>query len=81
MDTSVAGRVAEEIVFGQENVQTGATSDFKQMVKLARDYVLRYGMSDKVSFLGYIPLLIYGSWATTISRMTTCTFSHRNNAP
>jgi len=51
MDTAVAGRVAEEIVFGLDNVQTGATSDFQQLVRLARNYVLRYGMSDKVSSL------------------------------
>jgi ATP-dependent Zn protease len=49
MDTAVAGRVAEEIVFGHENVQTGATADFRMLVQLARNYVLRYGMSDKVS--------------------------------
>jgi ATP-dependent Zn protease len=49
MDTAVAGRVAEEIVFGHDNVQTGATADFRMLVQLARNYVLRYGMSDKVS--------------------------------
>jgi ATP-dependent Zn protease len=51
MDTAVAGRVAEEIVFGLDNVQTGATADFQQLVHLARNYVLRYGMSDKVRSL------------------------------
>ena len=48
MDTAVAGRIAEEIVFGMENVQTGAVGDFQSLMKLARSYVLRYGFSEKV---------------------------------
>jgi ATP-dependent Zn protease len=49
MDTAVAGRIAEEVVYGMENAETGATGDFQQLVKLARSYVLRYGFSEKVS--------------------------------
>lgn len=49
MDTAVAGRIAEEIVFGMENVETGAVGDFKALMRLARSYVLRYGFSQKVS--------------------------------
>jgi ATP-dependent Zn protease len=48
MDTAIAGRVAEEIALGMDNVQTGSTSDFQMLVRLARNYVLRYGMSDQV---------------------------------
>lgn len=48
MDTAVAGRIAEEIVFGVENAETGATADFQNLMKLARSYVLRYGFSEKV---------------------------------
>jgi ATP-dependent Zn protease len=48
MDMTVAGRVAEEIVYGAENVETGATSDFRNLMQMARSYVLRYGFSEKV---------------------------------
>ena len=48
MDSSLAGRIAEEVIYGKENSTTGATSDFARMMKLAKDYVLRYGFSEKV---------------------------------
>jgi ATP-dependent Zn protease len=51
MDTAVAGRIAEEIVYGMENVETGATGDFQNLMSLARSYVLRYGFSEKVCFI------------------------------
>lgn len=49
MDTAVAGRVAEEVVFGAENAENGASGDFRNLMKMARNYVLRYGFSEKVS--------------------------------
>jgi len=48
MDTAVAGRIAEEIVYGVENAETGATGDFKNLMSLAKDFVMRYGFSEKV---------------------------------
>jgi cell division protease FtsH len=48
MDTVVAGRIAEEVVYGMENVSTGASSDFQNLMKIARSYVLRFGFSEKV---------------------------------
>jgi ATP-dependent Zn protease len=48
MDGAVAGRIAEEVVYGMENAGTGATSDFQSMMQCARSYVLRYGFSEKV---------------------------------
>ncbi|QZA33084.1 ATP-dependent zinc metalloprotease FtsH [Hydrogenibacillus sp. N12] len=42
----LAGRVAEEIVFG--DVSTGAYSDFKQATDIARRMVMEYGMSEKL---------------------------------
>lgn len=62
MDTAVAGRIAEEIVYGIENVETGATGDFQNLMSLARSYVLRYGFSEKVC-------LIFEYWVLTISRL------------
>jgi cell division protease FtsH len=44
--TSLGGRVAEEIVFGE--VSTGAQSDLEQVTTIARKMVKEYGMSDKL---------------------------------
>jgi ATP-dependent Zn protease len=48
MDTAVAGRIAEEIVYGAENAETGASSDFQNLMRTAKDFVMRYGFSEKV---------------------------------
>ncbi len=43
---SLAGRAAEEIIFGE--VSTGAQNDLEQSTNLARKMVTEYGMSDKL---------------------------------
>lgn len=58
MDVCMGGRVAEELIFGDENVSTGASSDFQQANRIARGMVSAYGMSDalgKVVFSGNNP--------------------------
>ena len=47
------GRVAEDIVFGPENVTTGAGNDIKQATEMARRMVTEYGFSDKLGPLRY----------------------------
>ena len=47
------GRVAEELVFGVENVTTGASNDIQQATNLARRMVTEWGMSDKLGRLRY----------------------------
>jgi cell division protease FtsH len=42
---AMAGRIAEEMVFGKENITTGAQGDFQQANNMARAMVLQYGMS------------------------------------
>lgn len=49
----LGGRVAEEIIFGPEDVTTGASQDFKQATKLARRMVTTYGMSEKIGVTSY----------------------------
>ena len=47
------GRTAEEIIFGKENVTTGASSDIQQATGLARRMVMEFGMSDKLGRVRY----------------------------
>jgi cell division protease FtsH len=47
------GRVAEELVFGPENVTTGAADDIRQATNLARRMVTEWGMSPKLGRLRY----------------------------
>ena len=47
------GRVAEEIIFGKENVTTGASSDISQATGLARRMITEFGMSDKLGRVRY----------------------------
>ncbi len=50
---SMAGKVAEEIKFGAENVTSGAASDIQHVSKLARAMVTQFGMSDQVGNIDY----------------------------
>lgn len=43
---ALGGRAAEEIVFGDAEVTTGAGNDLQQVSGMARQMVTRYGMSD-----------------------------------
>jgi cell division protease FtsH len=47
------GRAAEEIIYGAENVTTGAGNDIQQATNLARRMVTEWGMSDKLGPLRY----------------------------
>lgn len=48
MDVAMGGRVAEELIFGPDNITTGAMSDFQQATAIARAMVTQYGMSEKL---------------------------------
>ena len=47
------GRIAEEIIFGPENVTTGAASDIGVATQMARGMITAYGMSDKLGRVRY----------------------------
>jgi cell division protease FtsH len=42
----LGGRVAEEVIFGADEVTTGASSDIEKITQVARQMVTRLGMSD-----------------------------------
>ncbi|MDB4676296.1 ATP-dependent zinc metalloprotease FtsH [Flavobacteriales bacterium] len=45
---ALGGHAAEELMYGKENVTTGATSDFAQVYAIAREMVMTYGMSEAI---------------------------------
>ncbi|XP_078442615.1 ATP-dependent zinc metalloprotease FTSH 1, chloroplastic-like [Wolffia australiana] len=48
MAVALGGRVAEEVIFGKEKVTTGASNDFMQVSRVARQMVERLGFSKKI---------------------------------
>jgi cell division protease FtsH len=48
MAVALGGRLAEEIIFGDEEVTTGASNDLQQVARVARQMITRFGMSDKL---------------------------------
>jgi len=47
------GRVAEQIIYGKEHLNTGASSDITQATNIARSMVTEWGMSEKLGPLLY----------------------------
>ena len=44
--TTLGGRVAEKVIFGNSEITTGASNDLQQVTNIARQMVTRYGMSN-----------------------------------
>jgi cell division protease FtsH len=45
---ALGGRLAEEIIYGEDMVTTGASNDIQQVANIAKRMVKEWGMSDKV---------------------------------
>ncbi|MEM6386241.1 MAG: ATP-dependent zinc metalloprotease FtsH [Pseudomonadota bacterium] len=50
---AMGGRVAEELVFGPENVTSGAASDIQQVTRIARAMVTQFGYAEELGFIDY----------------------------
>ncbi len=51
--TSLGGRAAEEIIFGKDNITTGASHDLQTVTRIARKMVTEWGMSEKMGNITY----------------------------
>ena len=51
---AMGGKVAEELIFGPENVTSGASSDIQQITKIARAMVTQFGMSNELGNIDFI---------------------------
>jgi len=49
----LAGRCAEEIIFGKDNITTGASNDLEKATEVLLDMVRRFGMTDSSGLLNY----------------------------
>lgn len=49
----MAGRVAEEVFFGKDNVTIGAQNDIERSTSMAIDYVAKYGMDESTGFVNF----------------------------
>lgn len=61
--TQLAGRIAEELVFGENNITTGAENDLKNASEIAYNMVTRWGYSKRIG-------LVYNGSTTNITPKT-----------
>jgi cell division protease FtsH len=47
------GRIAEEMIFGLENVTTGASNDIQRTTEIARNMVTKWGLSERLGPMTY----------------------------
>jgi cell division protease FtsH len=50
---AMGGRVAEELIFGQNKVTSGAASDIQQCTRIARAMITQLGFSEKLGTVAY----------------------------
>ncbi|MCK0169252.1 ATP-dependent zinc metalloprotease FtsH [Jannaschia sp. S6380] len=50
---AMGGRVAEELIFGEENVTSGAASDIQQVTRIARAMVTQFGYDKDLGYIDY----------------------------
>ncbi|MBC7953962.1 MAG: ATP-dependent zinc metalloprotease FtsH [Rhodospirillaceae bacterium] len=50
---AMGGRAAEEIIFGTEEISTGASGDIQMASRIARKMVTEWGMSDRVGLIAF----------------------------
>lgn len=51
--TLYGGRIAEELIFGKDQVTTGASNDIERASEIARNMVTKWGLSEKIGPMNY----------------------------
>lgn len=54
---ALAGRIAEELIFGRENITTGASNDIKKATQIMLAMIKEFGMVEEVGMINYDVLL------------------------
>ncbi len=47
------GRVAEEVIYGRDNITTGASNDIEKATEIAKNMVTKWGLSEKLGPITY----------------------------
>lgn len=59
MKVLLAGRAAEELAFGKENITTGASNDIEKVSKIMLDYINKYGMDEEFGIFNSLSIDSY----------------------
>ena len=59
---AMGGRVAEEIIFGEDKITSGASSDIQMATNYAKNMVVAWGMSDEVGPINYVENIKGNGW-------------------
>lgn len=65
---ALGGRAAEELIFGKENITTGASSDLQKATEMTLSMIGSYGMDNKVGLVSY-DVILNSNLNTDISLM------------
>jgi len=68
----LGGHAAEEIVYGKDRVTTGASSDFQQTYKIAREMVMAYGMGKTLGKVNVDPNTLSSDMSNRIDVEVVC---------
>lgn len=66
---SLAGRAAEELIFGEDNITTGASNDLEKAGAIVKDYVSKYGMSKTAGLAPLPETKLYEECASVIAAL------------
>lgn len=50
---ALAGRIVEELVFGKDNITTGASNDIERATELLVTMIKQFGMNDEIGMINY----------------------------
>ena len=65
---ALGGRAAEEIIFGNDNITTGASSDLQKATEMALSMIGSYGMDEEIGLINY-EVILNNNLNTDISLM------------